>query len=677
MSVCEMDSSCCRFIKIEAVSVCMMLLFSVGYGNGNGCNNNFECGKIKSGYPFWGNKRVYGCGVPELELKCEKNSTTLIEMNKIKYKVMEIEENAQTLKIARQDYYENGICEPQFVNTTVDPHVFEYASGYRNLTILYGCPLDAAAVLLGASAAVFSCPGSSFQTGFVIWEANNDPGFGLCYASVYVPVSLSLSVFSLSTLESSLKQGFEVKWRLDDHTVCTNCITSKGACGFDIISNKTTCYSIPLPGGKSKSVGLGVGLGIAGASVVGIGLGCWFLLIVQKRKRVAAQSQSKDIQTPPTPLIKGQAAPIFNFSRTTPSYPSSKSDIEKGSTYFGTQVFSYEELVEATDNFNPSKELGDGGFGTVYYGILNDGRVVAVKRLYDNNIKRAEQFMNEVEILTRLRHKNLVTLYGCTSRRSQELLLVYEYIPNGTVADHLHGNRTKSSLLSWRVRLSIAIETADALAYLHTSDVIHRDVKTNNILLDNNFHVKVADFGLSRLFPNDVSHVSTAPQGTPGYVDPEYYQCYQLTDKSDVYSFGVVLVELLSSLQAVDTNRNRLDINLANMAVTKIQNHLLKELVDPLLGFENDNEVRKMTTSVAELAFRCLQQERDMRPNMTEVMEGLKKIEYEHYGSGKVEAVDIKEDDVGLLNGIPDSAPTDKWVSSSTTTTTTATTCSF
>lgn len=293
-------------------------------------------------------------------------------------------------------------------------------------------------------------------------------------------------------------------------------------------------------------------------------------------------------------------------------------------------------------------------------------------------MRRAEQFMNEIEILTRLRHKNLVALYGCTSKRSRELILVYEYVPNGTVADHLHGNRSKSGLLSWPVRLSIAIETADALAYLHASDVIHRDVKTNNILLDNNFRVKVADFGLSRLFPNDVSHISTAPQGTPGYVDPEYYQCYQLTDKSDVYSFGVVLIELISSLQAVDTNRSKLDINLANMAVNKIQNHAVTELVDPCLRFEKDSAVRKMATSVAELAFRCLQQEKDMRPTMREVLEALKRIEKENCGSEKAEIVDIKEDDVGLLNHDPPFSPdsigtTDKWVSSSTATNTTNT----
>lgn len=259
-------------------------------------------------------------------------------------------------------------------------------------------------------------------------------------------------------------------------------------------------------------------------------------------------------------------------------------------------------------------------------GTLPDGREVAVKRLYENNCKRVEQFINEIGILTRLHHRNLVLLYGCTSRHSTELLLVYEYIPNGTIADHLHGNRAKNGSLTWPIRMNIAIEIAGALSYLHANDIIHRDVKTNNILLDNNFCVKVADFGLSRLFPIGVTHVSTAPQGTPGYVDPEYHECYQLTDKSDVYSFGVVLIELISSMPAVDISRHRPEINLANFAINRIQRCAFNELIDPFLGYESDAEVERMTTSVAELAFRCLQLDKEMRPTMDEVLETLKDI---------------------------------------------------
>ncbi|PIN13380.1 Serine/threonine protein kinase [Handroanthus impetiginosus] len=365
----------------------------------------------------------------------------------------------------------------------------------------------------------------------------------------------------------------------------------------------------------------------------------------------------------------------YLLSRNISSNPSSRSDIEGGSLFFGIPIFSYTELEEATNNFDSSRELGEGGFGTVYYGKLGDGREVAIKRLYEHNYRRVEQFMNEVKILTCLRHPNLVSLYGCTSRRSRELLLVYEYIPNGTVADHLHGERAKEAPLAWPVRLSIAIETASALAYLHKKDIIHRDVKTNNILLDNNFCVKVADFWLCKLFPNEVTHISTTPQGTPGYVDPEYHQCYQLTDKSDVYSFGVVLIELISSMPAVDITRHRHEINLANLAVNRIQRCAFDELIDLSLGYDSDGEVTRMTTSVAELAFRCLQLEKDLRPSMEEVLDTLKDIQARFNGNftrpGKIPPSPETDDPMLLKNKRFRSSPvavTDMWASSGSTT---------
>lgn len=262
-----------------------------------------------------------------------------------------------------------------------------------------------------------------------------------------------------------------------------------------------------------------------------------------------------------------------------------------------------------------------------------------MKHLFEQNYRRVEQFVNEIEVLARLRHRNLVSLYGCTSRHSRELLLVYEYVPNGTVASHLHGDLARAGLLTWLIRMQIAIETASALAYLHASDIIHRDVKTTNILLDINFSVKLADFGLSRLFPSDVSHVSTAPQGSPGYLDPEYFQLYKLSEKSDVYSFGVVLIELISSMTVIDSAREREEVNLANLAAKKIRNGAVGELVDPSLGFESDSEVNRMVTSVAELAFQCVLGDMELRPSMDEVLQELKKIDGGNFEFDRLEKV--------------------------------------
>ncbi|QCD90018.1 Protein kinase [Vigna unguiculata] len=362
---------------------------------------------------------------------------------------------------------------------------------------------------------------------------------------------------------------------------------------------------VPPPAtAKAKKIALFVGIPIL-VVVFALVVVIILLLLKGRKKRSGLQSKSR-------------SAYSSSFRNTT--------SMESGGVYFGISVFSFDELREATNNFVEDRKLGEGGFGIVYFGKLRDGREVAVKRLFERNYRPVESFINEIQILTRLRHRNLVSLYGCTSRHSRDLMLVYEHIPNGTVSSHLHGDQRNSSFLPWHLRMKIAIQTASALAYLHASDIIHRDVKTTNILLDNSFDAKVTDFGLSRLFPDDVTHVSTAPRGTPGYVDPDYRLCYQLTTKSDVYSFGVVLVELISSLKAVDMDRNREDIKLANLAIRKIQKGAFYELVDPSLGFHSDEKLKMMIGSVAELAFRCLQEDKELRPSMGEVLEVLERI---------------------------------------------------
>eukprot|EP01018_Ginkgo_biloba_P022830 Gb_38462 [translate_table: standard] len=307
------------------------------------------------------------------------------------------------------------------------------------------------------------------------------------------------------------------------------------------------------------------------------------------------------------------------------------------STTNSPAMISYKQLEEATNFFDKKRKLGDGGFGSVYLGKLQNGLTVAVKKLHEDNSKRLEQFANEVRVLSMVCHSNLVRLYGW-SQNSRNLLLVYEYVTNGTLADHLHLQQKGKGLL-WETRLNIALETAQALAFLHFGmdpPIFHRDVKPTNILLDGNLRVKIADFGLSKLMPIKATHASTVPQGTPGYLDPDYHQSYQLTDKSDVYSFGVVLIEIISAKMVVDTTREGKEIGLANLAISKIQSGALHELVDPDLGFESNPLVKSMVTRVAELAFRCLAAEKDDRPCMMEVACQLEEINQMRYGCRQI-----------------------------------------
>ncbi|XP_031268841.1 putative leucine-rich repeat receptor-like protein kinase At2g19210 [Pistacia vera] len=278
--------------------------------------------------------------------------------------------------------------------------------------------------------------------------------------------------------------------------------------------------------------------------------------------------------------------------------------------------FSYSDVVKITNNFETV--IGKGGFGTVYLGYVDDNQV-AVKMLSPSSAQGYKQFQAEVELLMRVHHKNLTTLVGYCDE-GINMGLIYEFMANGNLEKHLLGDN--EDILSWEGRLKIAVEAAQGLEYLHNGckpPIFHRDVKSTNILLNENFQAKLADFGVSRVFlAEGGTHVSTTIVGTPGYLDPEYYISNRLTEKSDVYSFGVVLLEIITSKSVVENNSDRTHISQwVSFMLAKAD---IKNVIDPRLqGDFNLNSVQK----AVEIAMACISPSSANRPTMNQIVNQL------------------------------------------------------
>ncbi|CAI9770641.1 unnamed protein product [Fraxinus pennsylvanica] len=287
----------------------------------------------------------------------------------------------------------------------------------------------------------------------------------------------------------------------------------------------------------------------------------------------------------------------------------------------GAKVFTYKEIKAATKNFKET--IGRGSFGCVYLGQLPDGNSVAVKVRFDKTQLGADSFINEVSLLSQIHHQNLVSLEGFCYESKQQIL-VYEYLPGGSLADNLYGSNSKKITLSWVRRLKIAVDAAKGLDYLHNGSeprIIHRDVKSSNILLDVEMNAKVCDFGLSKQMTQaDATHITTVVKGTAGYIDPEYYSTQQLTEKSDVYSFGVVLLELICGREPLTHTGTPDSFNLVLWAKPYLQAGAF-EVVDESIKGSFDSESMRRASLIA-----CTSVETDAlrRPTIAQVLAELK-----------------------------------------------------
>ncbi|KAM3683739.1 hypothetical protein ACB094_12G169600 [Castanea mollissima] len=387
----------------------------------------------------------------------------------------------------------------------------------------------------------------------------------------------------------------------------------KKFCVNEVGSYSCLCYEdyyefegvcVPISPASQSSLTIYLAVGISIISLLVLLLGCsWIYWGLKKRKII--KLKEKFFQQNGGLLLKQQ---LSNHQKS----------IET------TKIFTTEELKKATNNYDESRVLGQGGYGIVYRGLLSDNTVVAIKKSKIGDQSQVEQFINEMIVLTQINHRNVVKLFDCCLE-TEVPLLVYEFITNGTLSNHIH-DKSLSSLLSWEKRLKIATEIAGALAYLHSSisiSIIHRDVKTANILLDDNYTAKVADFGASKLVPLDQTQLNTLVQGTLGYLDPEYMQTSQLTEKSDVYSFGVIMAELLTGKKALSFARPEIDRNLAISFVSAIKEDCLLQILEDHIVSEGNIEQLK---EIANLAKRCLSVRGEDRPFMKEVAKELERL---------------------------------------------------
>jgi len=275
--------------------------------------------------------------------------------------------------------------------------------------------------------------------------------------------------------------------------------------------------------------------------------------------------------------------------------------------------------MEATQNF--SREIGRTGFGSAFFGKLPDGKEIAVK-VFCNMVQANEKFLNEFDLLSRVHHKNLVTLLGYCIGESGQRMLIYDLVSEGSLRDHLHGQREGLSELNWKRRLKIAIDAAEGLQYLHvccTPMIIHRDVNTTNILLDSDFNAKLGDFGLSMMTMDRKAPIDTPVAGTMGYLDPEDFCTEPLTQKSDVYGFGMVLLEIISGRKPIDATPEEINPRQWVKYYVGIKENPVKivEIIDKKMDGNYD---MKSITIVAKLALRCIEETSSSRPSMSEVV---------------------------------------------------------
>ncbi|XP_027338255.1 wall-associated receptor kinase-like 22 [Abrus precatorius] len=464
------------------------------------------------------------------------------------------------------------------------------------------------------------------QSYYYYWSDLMAERFNELQSVDYVRATLEWEILNETLANSTLQIPSDARCHESNVTSSTNtttglrCLCPVGSYGNPYINGG--CIAMPGYFDKSSRGKRWAIVGVSSSFGSIIVLLCLWLLYKAVRKRAIQKRKQKFFKKNGGLLLQQRMS-------------SGEVNVDK------TILFSLKDLEKATDHFNINRILGKGGQGTVYKGMLVDGRIVAVKKFKVEG--KVEEFINEFVILSQINNRNVVKLLGCCLE-TEIPLLVYEFIPNGNLFQYLH-EQNEDLPMTWDMRLRIATEIAGALFYLHSvasQPIYHRDIKSTNILLDDKYKAKIADFGASRIISIEATHLTTVVQGTFGYLDPEYFHTSKFTEKSDVYSFGVVLAELLTGKKPISSFRGE-SKGLASYFVQCMEENNLFDIIDKRVMKEAEKE---HIIAVANLANKCLELNGKKRPTMKEVtleLEGIKRLNKKSNAEESHEEIELTE----------------------------------
>ncbi|KAL4578119.1 hypothetical protein LXL04_014237 [Taraxacum kok-saghyz] len=587
------------------------------------CNNT--CGEVMIPYPFGIGK---SCSQDNwYNVDCNSSTAYLSAFNNIQVLGVNIESQTVTVNFSKISDCEKPVQNNYSILQSTTPFRL---STFHNLFVVEGC--GSAAIMDEYGTVVSGCS-TTCDNQTLSNNTNNCNGVGCCQTTLPRHLnSFTMNVTGLESGEGTCASAYLVdtnsfmegrfshqfvpvtfKWGYDYdpfHGVseeCKRCEEHGGYCYPD--QSGTGCQLPHFYEMSKKSSHNGVILGVS------ISMGSLFLTMMSYalykliKKTKAKRRKQRCFKRNGGLLLKQQEASDIGL-------------VDK------TIIFTSDELEKATDHFNENRILGRGAQGTVYKGMLADGRIVAIKKSKLVDESQVEQFINEVVILSQVNHRNVVKLLGCCLETDVPLL-VSEFISKGTLYDFIHGE-TEEFSISLNMRIQIAAEVGGAVSYLHSATSIpiyHRDIKSTNILLDEKYRAKVSDFGTSRLVSIDQTHLTTLVKGTFGYFDPEYFQSSQFTEKSDVYSFGVVLLELLTSEKPISLTRFGENRSLATYFMLAMEEGRGISIFDAIVVKEGS---RTELLALANLAMRCLNLNGKSRPTMKEVAMELEGIRLSH-----------------------------------------------